>query len=296
MLALATIAAVVPAALLASAESQSLRVVAAPAGEVQIVSLHVDGRTRSYRLYVPSRLAAGRRHELLVALHWLNGSAARLEAMSGLDAGARSNDAVVAYPDGVGRSWDAGTCCGYATRHHLDDVKFVLRVVADVEHRVAIDPRRIAVTGFSNGALLSYRLVCERPDVFRVAVPVAGDAVGPRCTPTRPVSLLHVHGARDSVIPIGGVRTSPIDASGFPAAASSVQRIAVADRCSGAVTLSDSRTIRWTASGCAGHARVSFITARALGHHYPHGAAGARSYGVDMTTLTWSFVRSSWPN
>jgi polyhydroxybutyrate depolymerase len=314
-LVLAAAAVVVPAALLATAEPQSVRVVAAPQahgagrgtaagklqgsaqaqGQDQIVTMQVDGVDRSYRLFVPTTLPPTR-HHLLVALHWFGGSAARLEAMSGLDRMAAANNTVIAYPDGLGHSWDAGTCCGYATHQNLDDVAFVLKVVADVEHRVTVDPHYIAATGFSNGALMSYRLVCERPDVFRVAIAVAGGAVGARCEPQSPVTLLHVHGARDRVIPIAGERSSKIDASGFPPAATSVQRIADADRCTDASTSSDDKTITWTAKGCAGGAVVRFVTVRMLGHHYPTGASAQASYGVDMSTLTWTFLLTAWPS
>lgn len=293
-LALATAAVVIPASFLASAQSESIRVVASPYGQVQVISIPFAGRTRSFRLFVPTGLR-DRPHTLLVALHWLNGTAARFETEKGLDRGARANNAVIVYPQGVGRSWDAGSCCGYAVRHHLDDVRFVLRIVADVEHRVPVDPRRVAVTGFSNGALMSYRLICERPDVFRVALGVAGDVVSPRCVPDRPVSLLHVHGARDTVIPIDGERTSPIDPYGFPPAADSVNRIADADRCNGATTTSNTLTVSWVANGCADGAQVRFITSRTLTHRYPTGAAAATTYGVDMSTLTWSFLRTAWP-
>lgn len=314
-LVLAAVGVVVPAAFLATAEPQSVRVVAAPQargaghghaygrlhgrtqaeGQDQIVTMRVGGVDRSYRLFVPTALPPTR-HHLLVALHWLGGSAARFEAMSGLDRMAGLNNTVIAYPDGLGQSWDAGTCCGYAAHQQLDDLGFVLRVVADVEHRVPIDPHFIAATGFSNGALMSYRLVCERPDVFRVAIAVAGGAVGPRCEPQTPVTLLHVHGARDRVIPIAGVRSSKLDPSGFPPAAASVQRVADADRCTDASTSTGDKTITWTAKGCDGGAVVRFVTVRTLGHHYPTGTSAETAYGVDMSTLTWTFLLTAWPS
>jgi polyhydroxybutyrate depolymerase len=216
--------------------------------------------------------------------------------MSGLDRLAGLNDAVVAYPDGVGHSWDAGGCCGVAVQEHLDDVQFILAVVADVERRVPIDPARVAVTGFSNGGLMSYRLACQRPDVFRAAVAVAGDVVVPRCTPARAVSLLHVHGLLDRVIPIAGTSDSSLDAEGFPPAIASVQRIATADRCRGSGTMRSTRTLTWwTATSCASGAAVQFVTVDAMTHHYPTGGKASRAYGVDMARLTWAFLRGAWP-
>jgi len=284
-----------PAAWLAtSAQPESARVVADRADDgVRVVSFPYAGAQRRYRIYAPPGARTARRGLLLV-LHQLGGSAARFEQQSGLDRRAAAADAVVVYADGLGHSWDAGTCCGYAVRHRVDDVRFLTHVVADVERRVPIDPARIAVTGFSNGALMSYRLVCERPDLFSVAVVVAGDVVGPRCNPALPVSMLHVHGGRDAVIPLSGEPTSPLAAGGFPPAAASIERLAVADQCLDATTSQTTDGVAWTAVGCAADAAVQLRTVANLNHHYPAGDADRVRFGVDMSTLTWSFVQSAW--
>lgn len=276
-----------------SAQPEGARVVVSAAGVPQQVYFAVGGTQRTYRLFVPPG-PAGERHPLLLALHQLGGSAARFEQQSGLDAGAAAAGAVVVYPDGLNHSWDAGGCCAYAARHHVDDVHFLARVLADVERRLPIDPSRVAVTGFSNGALMSYRLVCERPDLVHVAVVVAGDAVGPRCSPALPVSLLHVHGARDSLIPLSGIASSALAPTGFPPAAASVERVAVADDCSGAVTSTVPFGADWTATGCTGDLTVELLTVAALAHHYPTGSADLARFGVDMSSLTWSFARAAW--
>jgi polyhydroxybutyrate depolymerase len=295
----AAVAAVVaPAAWVATAAPGALRAAAIstptrPGQLGRLVSVRVHGHIRHYRVFVPRHAPRGPL-PLLVALHPLNGTATRFERTSGLDAGAEAHGVVVAYPDGLGRSWDAGTCCGYAVRHKVSDVDFVLRVVADAERRLPIDTHRVAVTGFSNGALMSYRLACERPDVFSAAVPVAGDVVVPRCAPRAPVALLHVHGARDPLIPLAGLASSALDPAGFPPAAGSVERIATADGCSGAGVTSSPGIVLWTATGCRPGSLVEFVTVATLGHHYPSGPADARRYGLDMSGLTWQFLESVW--
>jgi polyhydroxybutyrate depolymerase len=291
-----TVAAIAaPAAWLATAaQPDSVRVVAGASGlNTSLASFSFDGTQRHYRMFVPPRGIAGRR-ALLLVLHPLGGSAARFEAQAGLDRRAGAVGAVVVYPDGLGHSWNAGTCCSYGVRRHVDDVRFLTRVVADVERRVAVDPARVAVTGFSNGALMAYRLVCERPDVFPVAVAVAGDAVGPRCNPAHPVSVLHVHGGRDGVIPLSGMASSPIDAAGFPPAAASIERIAVADQCTDATTTMTAPGPQWSATGCSSGVAVELRTIANLNHHYPAGAADRARFGIDMSTLTWQFVSSAW--
>jgi polyhydroxybutyrate depolymerase len=297
--ALAIVAAVValaaPAAWFAtSAQPDAVRVVSSSDGRVtSVVSFPFDGKTRSYRLFVPPA-PTGTRRALLVALHPLGSTGAKFERGSGLDRRAAAAGAIVVYPDGLGRSWDAGTCCGYAVRHQVDDVRFLVRVVADVSRRLPVALARVAVAGFSNGALMSYRLACERPDVFHVAAAVAGDDVGSRCNPARPVAVLHVHGARDPLIPLSGVATSPLDRDGFPPAAASIEHVAVADGCTGAATGALSFGTDWSATGCDNNETVELITSTAMGHHYPTGAADRARYGLDMSVLTWSFVQAAW--
>lgn len=288
-------AVIAPAAWFSSeAQPEAVRMVSAPGHTDRLVTFTVDGRLRSYRLFVPPDLGPGR-HGLLLALHSLHRTAAIFENMTQFDREAGANDTVVAYPDGVGRSWNAGTCCGKAVKRHVDDVEFLLRVVSDVQRRVPIDPNRIGVTGFSNGALMSYRLACERSDVFHVAVAVAGDIVGSRCSPAVPVSLLAVHGARDQVIPLAGEAWSHLDRHGFPSAASSIERLAAADDCTGATTTHEGGRTHWAAVGCASGSRVELVTSPTLAHHYPAGGADAARYGIDMSRLTWSFLQFAWP-
>lgn len=56
----------------------------------------------------------------------------------------------------------------------------------------------------SNGGMLVDRLVCERSDLIASAALVSGAGYSGPCTPKGQVSLLIVHGARDSLAPIEG--------------------------------------------------------------------------------------------
>lgn len=270
---------------------------ALPATDSRPVSLTVGGLARDYRLFVPP----GGRHSrpLLLALHPLHGYALSFERESGLDGGAAARDVVVAYPDGVDRSWNAGSCCQPAARLGVDDVAFLRAVVADVARRTLIDRSRVAVTGFSNGALMSYRLVCTAGSGVHVAIAVAGDLVSGACRPSGPVSVLHVHGARDRVIPLGGEARSPIDAAGFPPARTSIDLVAAADGCTSSTVLggADSAAAggisQWQASGCAAGARVELLTSARMAHTYPVGR-GTTAWGVDMASLTWQFLATAW--
>ena len=87
---------------------------AGPGGFGQGTSVHTIG-DRTYRLYVPAGLPSSA--PLVVMLHGGFGSAQQAERAYGWDQSADSAKFVVAYPDGLGRAWNAGGgCCGRSSR------------------------------------------------------------------------------------------------------------------------------------------------------------------------------------
>src|SRR5688572_12767701 len=75
------------------------------------VTLEFDGQERSYRLYIPPDLPQPA--PLVLMLHGGLGSAEHAQEHYGWDAAAREHGLAIAYPDGLGRTWNAGGgCCG----------------------------------------------------------------------------------------------------------------------------------------------------------------------------------------
>lgn len=169
-------------------------------------TVNVDGVARTYRVHVPGGLAGPA--PLVVMLHGGGGSGAQVEQQTGLTATADQEGFMVAYPDGSGRSklltWNAGTCCGYARDQRVDDVSFIRAMLDAVAAEFRVDPARVYVTGFSNGAMMAYRLGCELTDRITAIAPVSGALNIEPCTPSRPLSVLHIHGDADQNVPIAG--------------------------------------------------------------------------------------------
>jgi polyhydroxybutyrate depolymerase len=174
-----------------------------------------DGRDRTYQLYMPSTVTAGPGVEpvaLLVGLHGGTGWGAQFQASSGFDGIAEANRFIAVYPDGVGagadasvnRTWNGGRCCGVAVRESVDDVTFIRLLVEDLSARYPVDPARVFAAGHSNGGVLAYRLACELADVIAAIGVQSSSLEVDGCAPSRPVSVLHVHGTADRNLPIDG--------------------------------------------------------------------------------------------
>jgi polyhydroxybutyrate depolymerase len=152
-----------------------------------------------YIVHLPPGYDGTKRTPLVLNWHGLTSYASQQEMFSGMDPVADSKGFVLVYPDSPDKSWNAGTCCSSATTR--DDVGFAIALVDLIESQTCIDSKRVYTTGMSNGAFMSYRLGCERADVFAAIAPVAGKVGIPNCKPSRPVPLMAFHGTADPLVP-----------------------------------------------------------------------------------------------
>lgn len=251
-----------------------------------------DGRTRSYLVHRPATPPPVGGYPLVVMLHGGLGSAAQAERSYGWDALADQQGFVVVYPDGIDRTWNAGSCCGRAQRDDVDDVAFLSAMVTTLEQQLAIDPRRRFVTGMSNGAMMSYRLACQTT-LFAAFAPVAGTQLSD-CDNAAPASLLAIHGADDDTVRLDGRPGSGSVHVVGPALASVLDGWRRRDSCPSFTTSVDGAvTTRTTA--CPEHRTVTWIIVADAGHQWP--GSTARSYpgadspsdAVDATTTIWRF-------
>lgn len=182
-----------------------------PAGRsIQIVK--AGGLFRIYRVYRPQGLAG--MAPLVVMLHGGFGDGAQAERDYHWNSEADTGRFVVAYPNGLLRAWNGGTCCGLPENVDIDDVGFLTSMVADIEHRTPIDPARVYVTGMSAGGIMALRLGCQT-NVFAAIAPVAGTLLTD-CSQAQPASLLQIHGTADDRVPYNGGPGRPRSLDGTP--------------------------------------------------------------------------------
>lgn len=173
-------------------------------------SLRFDGRVRTYRIHVPPSYDGSTPIPLVFAFHGGGGQGRSQARLSNLDDVSDREGFIVVYPDGVGRSWNAGHGAGEAESLQVDDVGFVSELIDTLANDFRIDRRRVHATGMSNGGIFVHRLACELSDEIASVASVAGtmpSKLAQTCNPARPISVMQIHGTADKFNPWQGGKT-----------------------------------------------------------------------------------------
>lgn len=273
-------------------------------------TIAVDGRRRTYVLSRSNDLAtAARPTPLVIALHGGRGTAERLIDYFGLDPIAAREGFAVVYPQGLDNMWSDGR----ARPGGPDDVAFLKALADDLVRRGIADPRRIYVTGLSNGGGMALRLACEASDRFAAFAPMivpAPVAMRQTCRPPRPIPILLINGTADKLVPYAGAASRRWDDRPMMAAVDHARFWAEHNRC-GAPTSealpdldpqdgSTARRQTWT--GCRDGGAVEHIIIEGGGHQPPRiGPSrgelitgvflGNRNRDIDAALAAWQFFR-----
>jgi len=171
-------------------------------------SIEIDGRRRSYLVHVPESYDAEKPTPVVLVFHGFGADGASMVRFCGMNEKADQAGFIAVYPFGTGanvfRLFNGGGAKNEIARSLPDDVRYVKDLLADVSARVNVDPRRVYATGFSNGAMMCYRLAVEMAERVAAIATVAGTMANGLPDPTRPVPVLHFHGTADPAFSFGG--------------------------------------------------------------------------------------------
>ncbi|MBW8483106.1 alpha/beta hydrolase family esterase [Actinomadura parmotrematis] len=244
------------------------------------------GWKREFLLHAPTARSAKPR-PLVVALHGGLDNMQSMERTTGWDDVADAHGFLVAYPNGFLGTWNAGGCCVFARAAGIDDVGFLDKMIGSLVRSGAADPRRVYVTGFSNGGGMAYRYACERAGRVAAIGVVSGSLAVP-CEPARPVSLLAFHGTADQTVPFlgGGDQDWDNHTPFLPVTAvldiwRTLDRLPPLDR-----IVTDTVAAKCTATSARPVGlQVQLCTIFGGGHEWPRGK------GVEATPQLWDFFR-----
>lgn len=167
------------------------------------------GTTRNYRVYLPAGFSAATSLPLVINMHGRGSNGFQQELYTGMNSVADTGRFVVTYPDAVTYQgevqWNS-----FGLSATPDDVGFLSALIDTLHKKYNIDLSRVYATGLSSGGFMAYKLGCALSCRIAAIAPVAGlliDHPLAPCSLSRPVSLFHIHGTADNVVPYTGLGT-----------------------------------------------------------------------------------------
>lgn len=295
----------------------------APAGNPRLgpgtheLTLSVDNNERSYLVHIPHGYDARTPVPLVIMLHGGGGTGRAALRETGWTHKADQEGFVAAFPNALARDpsrrshfsrnpqlWNDGSDRFYSGQKVVDDVRFIDALLDDLSARLAVDAKRIFVTGFSNGASMSFRLGAELSQRIAAIAPVAGALWLKSLTLRRPVPMHYITGTVDPLNPIeGGVpklangASDAVRAKPKPPVRDSVVKWVQALGCAPTPTRQFEANGVRTQTYCD-REQVAYIAVDGLGHTWaggksllPEHIVGKTSTKIDATDVIWKFFQ-----
>jgi len=168
---------------------------------------------RPFQVHRPAGYRSGIAAPLVILLHGYTATGAKQESYLKLTAESDRRGFLYAYPDSTADHegntfWNATDACCDLYGSNVDDSGYLSRVIDAVKARFTVDAKRVYLVGHSNGGFMAYRMACDHADQITAIVSLAGAMWSDvsRCQPSRPVSVLEIHGTADETIPFDGGR------------------------------------------------------------------------------------------
>jgi polyhydroxybutyrate depolymerase len=163
----------------------------------QTINTQWGGVARQYVVYIPKSYRGTASVPLMMVIHGAHNTPGLAESWSQMDAVSEQNGFIIVYPAALD-CWKVGTTVLPGCTTADDDVGFLNNVVTEVESHACIDPKRVYVTGISNGSLMSQYMGCHFANVFAAVGGVAGGGGCP--APARPLPIFYVLGTADMTV------------------------------------------------------------------------------------------------
>lgn len=171
----------------------------------------IFGGDRPVELQVSRRYDHDEPSPLLVLLHGYGVAAEWEERYLGFGEIVDEQNYLLVAPNGTRDAdkryfWNATDACCNFYGSEVDDVGYVVGLIDEISGEYNVDPDRIYLFGHSNGAFLANRIACEHSEQLAAIATLAGVTWidDDRCAPTSRLSVLHIHGTDDQIIPYDG--------------------------------------------------------------------------------------------
>jgi len=161
---------------------------------------------RIYRIRMPEGYDGKTPIGAIIHAHGYRGTAKGVMKNKGMARMASQLGVALIAPKSKGDDW---LLPGAPRKTHVDgsaEFEYFDALIADVTQRFPIDTKRLMVSGFSAGGMMTWNLACHRGEMFAAFAPIAGTFWEPipKSCPSGPVHLIHTHGMTDEIVPLDG--------------------------------------------------------------------------------------------
>lgn len=171
----------------------------------RVDTLQSGGLTRTFAAHLPDDYEAGS-SPVVIVLHGIRAIGQSLQYISAFDIDADQWGFLVAYPDATS-DWATGCNCTAADSAGVDDVQFIADLLDKLDADYGINRDSVFVVGYSEGAFMAQKLVCDATDSFVGMATVSATmlaSAADNCAPTREIPVLMIHGTDDNDYPWDG--------------------------------------------------------------------------------------------
>ncbi|MFI5391323.1 MAG: alpha/beta hydrolase family esterase [Bacteriovoracales bacterium] len=200
----------------------------------EVTTIEVEGH-KSATVYLPTDFAHKKDLPLVISLHGVMSNPKIQEKIFPAKNLIDKKGFILITPFGkrnyVGlRFWNASEQCCDFFKQNPDDISYLRELIIKALKKFSIDPKKVFLVGHSNGGILAYRFACEASDLISGIVSIAGPNVFEEinCNPSKPISILHIHGKNDRIIKYDGNLKR-----GFPSALDSILPWSKINNCQG---------------------------------------------------------------
>jgi polyhydroxybutyrate depolymerase len=277
------------------------------------MTLHLGDFDRKFVFVTPTGIKPGEKLPIVFFFHGAGGTAAQAARTYGWAEKAEAEHFFAAFPEGLGAR--PGEEAGFLLNPHIwrderpdipvrgvDDVHFFTTLLDRFGAALPVDAHRIYVTGFSNGAGMTFTLGAHFSDRIAAIAPVSSETFVKVPALTRPLPVYYLAGLADPLVPFqGGDSTLPWGVTRtLPPVRDSLDTWVKLDGCPAKPqVVSDENGVRVERYGPGTDGvEIIFTTVAGNGHHWPgtveplpHLICGPTVDPFQATDRIWDFFK-----
>jgi polyhydroxybutyrate depolymerase len=268
------------------------------------ISVAVEGTQR--RAIVVNDLRPGSTTPVVIVLHGGQGSAEAQRERSGFDGLAVSEGFTVVYAEGT--EWAPGRHAwntGFLMRRQVGQVNDIAYLDAVIDLLIrdhGADPRKIFMTGGSNGAMMTLVYATQRAERLAAIAPVVGAMFSFDAKPSRPLPIMLINGGQDNEVPSeGGFSRNPLvsrnQAAPYKSLPETVQFWAAVNRSLTPPVITQSGSVTTSVYRASPNGAVTISVVDDVGGHGWPGTRGRRQgnnpiQSFDGAERVWEFFKT----